>query len=632
MLRKRLPAILFLIFSVFIVSAQHIEGEKQPRILILLDGSSSMLQPWVKDEIRFKAAASIITKLIDSIYTVNPLVEFGLRVYGHQHAAQENNCIDTKREVMFSKNNLTQISLRLEALHPVGVSPIAYSLKEAAENEMADSRNYNYSLILITDGGESCGGNICEVVKLLLEKKISFKPYIVSLVDFAPLKEQYNCLGEYLLATKETDIPITVGKIVDAYRPMLTLTAANRKKLETAVINAPSVLKVAIPKVKITNTTDNTDQAPPTPVAKPQPKPKPKQEPVEQVVTPQVDPPPAKDLTNRSNIVVAEAPPKIDIAALRMKPFRILPNILITENMRKKAGPPMPSFKPLAAEPTTPIVSTPAPVIPKPVAKVIKPREPELKEAKYTVQREDAKETTLEIYFTDGKGKFYETIPQVFLSDPKTGQQLHKFYRTVGPTGNPDPQNIPVGTYNLTVKGKSNLLVKNIEVKPNTKNKYLVQVNKASIIFSYEGNPNRPVSEYVAIVNRRFAPGPTIRQGCTQEFEYEPGTYYIEINTLPAHKRNFDLDFGSQYDIRIPEDGFLNITNTNNVGKVDLYCPLGDTFVKFHQIEVNGSAGGQKVTIQPGTYEAHFVKYTGAAETKIKFKINSNNTTDLLLE
>ncbi len=619
MLYKSLPAILLFVFSFLFASAQY-EVKKEQRILILLDGSSSMLQPWEKNESRFQAASDIIIKLIDSIYSVNNQVEFGLRVYGHQHAAQENNCTDTKREVMFSKDNLTQISLRLEALHPAGVSPIAFSLKEAAENDMTDNRNYAYSLILITDGGESCGGNLCDVVKTLLEKKINFKPYIVSLVDYAPLKGQYDCMGEYLLVTNPTDIPNTVGKIVDAYKPMLTLNTIQKKMLQTAIVNTPSVLKMDIPKVKITNT---TDQAPPVPA---KPEPKPKKEPTPEETPRQVIPPPAKDLTNRT-VVVTETLPKVPIAFLRTSTFRILPNILITENMKTRNAPPFPVFKP-EAEPviSKPVVAKPAP------RPVVKPSEPAYKEAKYTVQREDAKETTLEIYFTDGKGKYYETTPQVFLLDPKTGQQLHKFFRTVGPTGNPDPQHFPVGTYNLTIKGKSNLLVKNIEIKPNTKNKYLIQVNKPTIIFTYEGNPDRPVSEYTAIVNRRFAPGPTIQQKCTQELEYEPGTYYIEVNTLPAFKRNFDLDVGAQYDVRVPEDGFLNITNTNNVGRVNFYCPLGDTYVRFYQMDVHGSATGQKLTLQPGAYEARFVKYPGASETKIRFRIISNQTTDLLLE
>ena len=39
--------------------AQKEEKEKNPRILILLDGSSSMLHEWTKDNIRFEAAAKI---------------------------------------------------------------------------------------------------------------------------------------------------------------------------------------------------------------------------------------------------------------------------------------------------------------------------------------------------------------------------------------------------------------------------------------------------------------------------------------------------------------------------------------------------------------------------------------------
>ena len=171
----RFPALLFGLFlSVFAAVAQEATLPKQPRILILLDGSSSMLQPWEKGEQRFKAAAKIIDKLADSLYSINDQVELALRVYGHQHPAQENNCFDTRKEVMFSKDNRAQMSLRVASLNTMGVSPIAYSLKEAAENDLVDIDHYNYSMILINDGGESCGGDICNFVKILLEKKINF--------------------------------------------------------------------------------------------------------------------------------------------------------------------------------------------------------------------------------------------------------------------------------------------------------------------------------------------------------------------------------------------------------------------------------------------------------------------------
>ena len=122
---------IILLFVPGILFAQKEEKEKNPRILILLDGSSSMLHEWTKGNIRFEAAAKIIDRLMDSVYAVNREVEFALRVYGHQYPTSANNCFDSKLEVMFSRDNYTQMQLRLAALHPLGISPIAYSIQKA---------------------------------------------------------------------------------------------------------------------------------------------------------------------------------------------------------------------------------------------------------------------------------------------------------------------------------------------------------------------------------------------------------------------------------------------------------------------------------------------------------------------
>src|SRR5690349_12339795 len=104
---RRAACLLSLLFLGTAAMAQG-PGTRQPRILLLLDGSSSMLQPW-NTTIRFKAAGKVIAALMDSIYAVNPGVEFGLRVYGHQSPAQLNDCFDSRQEVMFSKNNAAQM-------------------------------------------------------------------------------------------------------------------------------------------------------------------------------------------------------------------------------------------------------------------------------------------------------------------------------------------------------------------------------------------------------------------------------------------------------------------------------------------------------------------------------------------
>jgi hypothetical protein len=119
MLARGVLLSLFIALLPIISLAQKKDEFKQPRILVLLDGSSSMVNEWTAGKQRFSAAGDIILRLMDSIYSVNRDVEFSLRVYGHEHGVPENNCFDTRREVIFSKNNYTQMSLRLASLHPM---------------------------------------------------------------------------------------------------------------------------------------------------------------------------------------------------------------------------------------------------------------------------------------------------------------------------------------------------------------------------------------------------------------------------------------------------------------------------------------------------------------------------------
>lgn len=670
--------LLSILFCSHVSIGQTFDQEKQPRILLLLDGSSSMGTDWAAKESRFNAASRIITTLMDSLYKVNKNVEFALRVYGHQSPAQYNDCNDTKLEVMFSKDNLTQMSLRLAALRPIGVSPIAYSLKEAAENDLTDLKNNTYSLILITDGEESCGGNICDVVKELLAKRIDFKPYILSLVDNTTLKSQYDCLGNYLTVTADKDIKPTVGKIVEAYKPMLTLTTVQRKVLESTVVKAPSMVNVTIPKFEMKKEVEVTEPAP-VPVEQPKPAPKPKTERAETKEPNIVQAPPPTDLTDRTNEVAPDIlkediafirplishrtfsiyyadpvlkqraipaynPAKLEVEKLTISPAPAAvkpinkPVEVTTTNVDapKTVTPPAANYKPIVSAPPPPAVTNKPPskpviapkperIEPQPVAST-KP-----KELKYTQKNEDAKETTLQVYFSDGKGTFYQTSPQLVLLDPKTKKPVQKFYRTVDAAGIPDLQKIPAGNYNLTITGKANYIVPDVKIEANKNNAIIIPVSEGSIYFAYRDNPKRAV-EYTATVFHRFSTSPVVRQKCTQELFYEPGTYHVEINTLPPFKRTFDLNFGEQYQVEIPEEGQLVITNTNSIGRVVLYYPFGDQFRTFYSLQVSGNGEEQKLTLLPGTYKAGFRKTPNSEQTIVDFVITSNNVTNLELK
>src|SRR5690606_31256644 len=147
------------------------------------------------------AAAMAILRIVDSIYAINPDVAFALRVFGAEFPASAAHCYDSKMEVPFAYQNRAQIAARLKYLYPKGYSPIAWSLEQAAENDFERDDRYAYSIILITDGGESCGGDICATVENLIAKKISFKPYVLSMIDPEDYKAQYDCFATLLQIT-----------------------------------------------------------------------------------------------------------------------------------------------------------------------------------------------------------------------------------------------------------------------------------------------------------------------------------------------------------------------------------------------------------------------------------------------
>lgn len=621
------------------------ENLKQPRILMIVDASSSMLQPWNGSANRFQTASRIVLQLMDSIYSVNPAVEFGLRVYGHQSPAQDNNCYDSKLEVSFSKDNLAQMDLRLASIVPFGVSPIAYSLKEAALNDLSDEQRNAYSIILLTDGGESCGGDICDVVKKLLESKIHFTPYILSMVDYAPLRQQYKCLGNYLQVARPDDIPKALHSIVEDYRPILSApimvkeleTPAKPQVQQTPILKITTLPKPA-PHQNESVTALDIIQAPlfltrlswwPEPHFRNN---------YRSIRLPFIAPDKehVTDLSPETAPKTFNTEGSIDPHTLQSKN----PNVAIKlpEIPAEKKRDTVVAIKPRPRDTATRTMISIKPLPPatgsiKPVA-AVRPVPPKPVEATYTRETEDAKETSLAILFTNGRGKYYSTSPQLQLLDAATGKLIKQFYRTVDANGNPDPQIVPAGTYNLRVVGQSNMLMRRVQVEANKKNKLIVKVSNGSLRFEYFDAPGRQITEYEALVNIRFEPGPTIHQRCTAELEYPPGNYYIEVNTMPITRFNVDIDFGATSVVYLPQPGFVQFTNTTPKGRVQLFAPLGNQFVHFADVNVTGNPAAQKLRLKPGAYEAHWVKNPAqpyATETIEHFNVKSNALTEVEL-
>ncbi len=193
-----LPVLVFMFASVSSsLSAQEINQQALPdrtRILFVLDGSGSMNATWAENQSRMDVAKAILTRLVDSL-RVNPKLELALRVYGHRYSRQSNNCTDSQLEVPFGLNNHNKIINEIKDITPRGVTPITYSLLQAA-NDFPVAKGYRNIVILITDGVESCGGDPCEASIALQKKGVFLRPFVIGLG--VPGGKALDCVGKFI--------------------------------------------------------------------------------------------------------------------------------------------------------------------------------------------------------------------------------------------------------------------------------------------------------------------------------------------------------------------------------------------------------------------------------------------------
>ena len=212
----------------FQLSTLNSNAQSKPsRILFILDASGSMNSKW-KDQNKFELAKEILFNVADSLNRTNKNIELGLRVLGHQSPRADNNCKDSKLEVPFAKNNAQQFKSTLARITPKGQTPIAYSLLQAATDFPKDTIAI-HSIVLITDGIETCSGNACDAAKQLASKRIAVKPFIVGLGISEANMKFYECVGTLVNVAEENEFSNVMSAVVKQ--------ALNKTTLQVNLLN-----------------------------------------------------------------------------------------------------------------------------------------------------------------------------------------------------------------------------------------------------------------------------------------------------------------------------------------------------------------------------------------------------------
>jgi Ca-activated chloride channel homolog len=213
-------------------------SQETTRILFIFDGSNSMNGQW-QEETKIKVAKKLMFETMDELSKLDN-IEVGLRMYGHQTKIYpgQQDCSDTKLEVPFGKNNFNRIKQKINSLQPKGTTPIARSLEYAAQ-DFPQCDNCRNVIILITDGIEACDEDPCAVAKMLREKGIEVRPYIIGIaMDIESLKN-FECIGKSYDASSEESfknvMKVVLSEALNNTTVQVNLLNTDKKPRETDV-------------------------------------------------------------------------------------------------------------------------------------------------------------------------------------------------------------------------------------------------------------------------------------------------------------------------------------------------------------------------------------------------------------
>ncbi|MCD4750175.1 MAG: VWA domain-containing protein [Thermoanaerobaculales bacterium] len=155
--------------------------------MLILDGSGSMwgqIEGVTKIEIAKQTLTTIIKDLPDS-------TRVGLILYGHR---KKGDCDDVETAVAMGPIDKNALVARISAVNPKGKTPITRSIKRAVEEIRLEEAAS--TIVLVSDGEETCDPDPCEAARLLKESGVDFVIHVVGFDVTDEQSAQLKCIAE----------------------------------------------------------------------------------------------------------------------------------------------------------------------------------------------------------------------------------------------------------------------------------------------------------------------------------------------------------------------------------------------------------------------------------------------------
>jgi Ca-activated chloride channel homolog len=176
---------LALLFSSILSVSALAEGQ---RVILVLDASGSM-RGKVDGKMKMDIAKQVVGKVLK---TWNPEDDLGLVVYGHR---EKDNCSDIETVLPPGPLTIGEYMSPVKGLKPKGKTPMTQAVRQAAE--ALKYTEQKSTVILVSDGEETCEADPCAVARELEQAGIGFTVHTVGFgLDKGKATEQLKCMAE----------------------------------------------------------------------------------------------------------------------------------------------------------------------------------------------------------------------------------------------------------------------------------------------------------------------------------------------------------------------------------------------------------------------------------------------------
>lgn len=165
-------------------------GEGDPGALVLVvDASGSMAEPDGRGSTRMEAAKASLNRVIDELPED---AQVGLRAYGAEISDGPGSCEDSNLLAPVEELDRDALKSGVAALQPLGNTPIAYALEQAANDLPEEGPR---SIVLVSDGEENCNVDPCEIAGRIVERGIDLRIDTIGLQVDSKAREQLSCIA-----------------------------------------------------------------------------------------------------------------------------------------------------------------------------------------------------------------------------------------------------------------------------------------------------------------------------------------------------------------------------------------------------------------------------------------------------